>query len=302
MANSTPRLKQELLDAIGAADVEELFAQIPAAHRLQGGARPAAGARVRGRARRHLSTCSRATTTCERNLSFLGGGCWQHHVPAICDEIVAPQRVPDPVWGTPSSDHGRNQAWFEFASQLGELIEMDFVGLPVYSWGCAAGHAIRMAARLTGRSEVLVPRAIDPERLAVIRTYCEPPEMAGHVEVELVDHDAATGRLDLADLAREALDRAPPPSTSRTPASSARSRRARRRSPRSRAAPAPRRSSASTRSRSASLAPPSEYGADIVVGSDHNRSASTCPAAAARAASSPPATRSATRASTRRST
>ena len=32
---------------------------------------------------------------------------------------------------------------------------MDFVGLPVYSWGCAAGHAIRMAARLTGRHEVL---------------------------------------------------------------------------------------------------------------------------------------------------
>ena len=37
---------------------------------------------------------------------------------------------------------------------------MDLVGLPVYSWGCAAGHAIRMAARLTGRREVLVPRAI----------------------------------------------------------------------------------------------------------------------------------------------
>ena len=56
------------------------------------------------------------------------------------------------MWGTPSSDHGRNQAWFEFASQLGELLELDFVGLPVYSWGCAAGHAIRMAARMTGRS------------------------------------------------------------------------------------------------------------------------------------------------------
>ena len=45
----------------------------------------------------------------------------------------------------PQSDHGRNQAWFEFASQLGELVEMEMVALPVYSWGCAAGHAIRMA-------------------------------------------------------------------------------------------------------------------------------------------------------------
>jgi glycine dehydrogenase subunit 1 len=78
---------------------------------------------------------------------------------------------------------------------------MEVVQLPVYSWGCAAGHAIRMAARITGRNRVLVPRLIDPERLAVIRTYCQPPEMAHHIAVDLVDADMATGRLDLADLA-----------------------------------------------------------------------------------------------------
>ena len=76
------------------------------------------------------------------------------------------------MWGTSSSDFGRFQAWFEYASQLGELLDLDFVGLPVYSWGCAAGHALRMAARLTGRSTVLVPRALDPERMAVIANYC----------------------------------------------------------------------------------------------------------------------------------
>ena len=34
MANSVPELKQEMLDAIGADSIEELFAQIPAAHRM----------------------------------------------------------------------------------------------------------------------------------------------------------------------------------------------------------------------------------------------------------------------------
>jgi glycine dehydrogenase subunit 1 len=84
---------------------------------------------------------------------------------------------------------------------------MEFVGLPVYSYGCAAGHAIRMAARMTGRHEVLVPAWTDPERLAVIRTYCEPREMARHIDVVLVDHDPATGLLDLADLERKLSDR-----------------------------------------------------------------------------------------------
>jgi glycine dehydrogenase subunit 1 len=42
-----------------------------------------------------------------------------------------------------------------------------------------------------------------PERLAVIRTYCEPREMARHIDVVLVEHDPATGLVDPADLARK---------------------------------------------------------------------------------------------------
>jgi glycine dehydrogenase subunit 1 len=84
---------------------------------------------------------------------------------------------------------------------------MDFVGLPVYSWGCAAGNAARMAARLTGRDQLLVPRSIDPERLAVMRNYCAPPELRNHVEVVLVDYAADTGRVDLADLERKLSER-----------------------------------------------------------------------------------------------
>jgi glycine dehydrogenase subunit 1 len=200
MPNSTPSAHRELLDAIGAPDVESLFVQIPAAHRLEGGLDLPPALASEASLRRHLLDLLARNETCERNLSFLGGGIWQHHVPAIVDEIARRSEFLTPVWGTPSSDHGRNQAWFEFASQLGELIGMDFVGLPVYSWGCAEGHAVRMAARLTGRSQVLVPATMSPERLAVIRTYCGSPELAGHVEVELVGHDAESGCLDLDDL------------------------------------------------------------------------------------------------------
>ncbi|MBA2474620.1 MAG: aminomethyl-transferring glycine dehydrogenase subunit GcvPA [Actinobacteria bacterium] len=200
MPNSTPELHRELLDAIGAPDVESLFVQIPAEHRLRGELDLPPALASEPALRRHLLDLLARNDDCERNLSFLGGGIWQHHVPAIVDEIARRSEFLTPVWGTPSSDHGRNQAWFEFASQLAELIGLDFVGLPVYSWGCAEGHAIRMAARLTGRSHVLVPATIAPERLAVIRTYCGVPELAGHIEVELVGHDPETGALDLDDL------------------------------------------------------------------------------------------------------
>jgi glycine dehydrogenase subunit 1 len=206
MANSVPEIKQEMLDAIGVSDLEELFAQIPDRHRLRGDLPlpPALTSEIA--LHRQLRDTLSRNETCEENLSFLGAGCWQHHVPAVCDEVVRRSEFVTPVWGTPSSDYGRNQAWFEFCSQLGELLALDFVGLPVYSWGCAAGHAVRMASRMTGRREVLVPRSLDPERLAVIRTFCEPRETASHLEVTLVDFDPATGRTDLDDLAAKIGD------------------------------------------------------------------------------------------------
>src|SRR5262249_13539018 len=150
--------------------------------------------------KRHLVSTLARNVTCERNLSFLGAGCWQHHVPAVVAEIVGRTEVLTSVWGSPQSDHGRNQAWFVFARPLCDHLRLEVVQLRVDGWGCAAGHAIRMAARLTGRHEVLLPALIDPERLSVIRNYCEPVEMARHIDVVALGHDKKTGGIDLKQL------------------------------------------------------------------------------------------------------
>jgi glycine dehydrogenase subunit 1 len=206
MANSTAAAKQSMLDAIGAASIEELFEQIPADHRTTRPLDLEPSLKSEQALKRHLLDLVGRNRDCEANLSFLGAGCWQHHVPAVCDEIAQRSEFTTAVWGTAQSDKGRNQAWFEFTSQLAELVDLDFVGLPVYTWGAAGGHALRMAARLTGRNEALYPASLDPERLAVFRTYCEPPEMPGHialVEVAVTDD----GRIDVDDLEAKISDR-----------------------------------------------------------------------------------------------
>lgn len=207
MANSTPEAKAEMLRAIGAPDIESLFAQIPAAHRFRGtpDLPPALTSEVA--LKRHMLDLLRRNEDCEANLSFLGAGIWHHHVPAIVDEIVGRTEFLTSVWGTPMSDHGRNQAWFEFCSMLGELVGMEFVGLPVYSWGCALGNAVRMAARLNGRREVIVPAGMDPERLDVLRQYAEPEGSAGHIAIVPVAFESASGMLDLDDLRGKLSDR-----------------------------------------------------------------------------------------------
>jgi glycine dehydrogenase subunit 1 len=200
MANDTPQARAEMLAAVGARDVESLFAQIPASHRLRGTLDLPPALPSEAALRRHMTELLAKNRDCEANLSFLGGGIWRHHVPAICDEIAGRSEFLTNVWGTPMSDHGRNQAWFEFCSQLGELVGMEFVGLPVYSWGCAVGNAVRMAARLTKRDEVLVPASMDTERLMVLRQYCQPEAMPGRIAVRTIAFDPATGRIDLNDL------------------------------------------------------------------------------------------------------
>lgn len=200
MANSAPGMIEAMLAEIGAKNVRELFEQIPEDHFRKAPLDLPPALVSEAELKRDLRAKLSRNEDCERNLNFLGAGCWQHHVPAVVDEIVGRTEFATNVWGSYQSDHGRNQAWFEYASLLGELLDMEVVQLPVYSWGCAAGHAIRMASRITARNKVLLPRLTDPERLSVIRTYCEPVAMASHIDVVLVEPDRATGRLDLADL------------------------------------------------------------------------------------------------------
>ena len=200
MGNSLPALKQQMLDEIGVGSIEQLFEQIPQDHRLRAPLDLPPGIRSELALRRHLTDMLSRNESADTHLTFLGAGCWPHHVPAVVDEIVGRTEFLTPVWGSAQSDFGRNQAWFEYASQLGELLNMEVVGLPVYSWGCAIGHALRMAARLTGRREIVIAEVFDPERLSVVENYCEPTDMPSHIKIRRVKVDAKSGLIDLDDL------------------------------------------------------------------------------------------------------
>src|SRR6187200_2431884 len=125
MPNSTPEAKARMMAAVGVSDIEVLFEQIPEEHLAVSGIDLPAGLRSEVTVRRHVGDLLRRNENCDEYLNFLGAGYWQHHVPAVCDEIGARCEFLTSVWGTPSSDHGRNQAWFEFASQLGALVGME---------------------------------------------------------------------------------------------------------------------------------------------------------------------------------
>ncbi len=194
--NSVPEIRAQMLEEIGISDIEELYRDIPDFLRFKGKLDLPGPLASEFALKKHVEEILAQNKTCEENLSFLGGGCWRHYVPAICDEINSRSEFLTAYAGEPYEDHGRFQALFEYESLMAELLDMDVVNVPTYDWAQAASTSLRMAGRITGRGQVLVAGSVSPDRMAVIRNYCQPV-----LNVRPVAIDPFTGLLDQQDLA-----------------------------------------------------------------------------------------------------
>jgi glycine dehydrogenase subunit 1 len=154
--------------------------------------------------RQHVETLLSKNKNINNMPTFLGAGCWSHCVPAAVDNIV--QRTEFLTSYTPYQpeiSQGILQAMFEYQSLICELTAMDVANSSVYDWASALGEAVRMAARLNKRTEVLMPKIIHPERLATLQTYVEPLGL----DIKSVGYDHITGLLNLDELKQKCSDK-----------------------------------------------------------------------------------------------
>jgi len=193
--NSVPEVKAQMLSEIGVSDIEELYEGIPEELRFRGNLNLPPPLLSEQALRSHVEQILSGNTTTAEYLSFLGGGCYRHYVPAICDEIVTRSEFLTAYAGEPYEDHGRFQALFEFESLMAELLDMDVVSVPTYDWCQAASTALRMAGRITGRKGALVADTVSPDRLSSMRNYCRSA-----MSIDMISHDPETGLIDIRDL------------------------------------------------------------------------------------------------------
>ncbi|ECF8727451.1 aminomethyl-transferring glycine dehydrogenase subunit GcvPA, partial [Salmonella enterica] len=198
--NTVPEVRDAMLKEIGLTSMEQLHDAIPDSLKLQR-KMDLPPAMNEYELRRHIDGLLAKNKHGGDYLNFLGAGCWQHFIPAVCDEINQRSEFVTAYAGEPYEDHGRFQALFEYQSLLAELVDMDVVNVPTFDWAQAASTAIRMAGRITGRKIVLLPRSVDPDKAAIIRNYCTPV-----MDIQYVDIDQVTGRMDLNDLRSKLSD------------------------------------------------------------------------------------------------
>ena len=182
--------------------MDELFSDIPDGVRLRRRLKLPEGA-SEYEVRRDLQERLGTNRTPPDTLCFLGGGVWPHYVPAAVEAITSRQEFYTAY--TPYQaevSQGMLQSLFEYQSLMCDLLGMEACNSSLYDWASAAGEAVRMAARVTGRGRVLIAGNAGPHRLSVIRTYTEP--MGLHLET--LDFDRSSGTLDADDLRHKLSD------------------------------------------------------------------------------------------------
>ncbi|MCC6790849.1 MAG: aminomethyl-transferring glycine dehydrogenase subunit GcvPA [Thermomicrobiales bacterium] len=184
-----------MLATIGVSEAAELYDGIPAALKLGRPLNLPPALPSERDLRRHVQGLLNQNTHCGEVLSFLGGGVWQHDIPAVCDEINSRAEFLTAYGGDTYADLGKYQAIFEFQSMIGELVGFDMVSAPVYDWAGATTSALMMAGRITGRKRVLLAGSVSPEKVAHLANVA-----AAQLSATMVGIDPATGLMDLNQL------------------------------------------------------------------------------------------------------
>jgi len=166
-----------MLAAIGVESVGELFAALPEGVRLHAPL-DLPEAMDEMSLMRHLGALAGRNTDASRSVCFLGGGVYDHFVPSVVDALISRGEFATSYTPyQPEFSQGMLQAIHEFQSLICLLTGMDLANASMYDGATAMAEAALMLVTATGRSEVVVSRAVHPHYRQVLRTYCEASDV-----------------------------------------------------------------------------------------------------------------------------
>ena len=145
--NSEPRVREAMLREIGVDSVDDLLGDIPEGIRMKSRMNLPEPFTAEADLKRHVEGILSRNITVGEYLSFLGAGCYDHHVPAVVDEVIGRSEFLTAYAGEPYEDHGRFQVLFEYQSMMAELLDFDVCNVPTYDGAQAAGTSLRMSSR-----------------------------------------------------------------------------------------------------------------------------------------------------------
>lgn len=184
----------EMLAALDAATLDELFDEIPAELRHSASASP-------GLKEMDIAELMAARARDNRPLlCFAGNGAYEHHIPAAVWAIAGRGEFYSAYTPyQPEASQGTLQVLYEYQSMMASLTGMDIANASLYDAASGLAEAILMAVRANRKSssrKVLIPRTVPAAYRAVAQTLVA----AQNLELIELPYDPATGRTDPAAL------------------------------------------------------------------------------------------------------
>lgn len=188
----TPGEVREMLAVIGAASVEELFADIPPELRPRSFNLPPGLP--------EMEVMARLETLAARNktdvVSFLGAGFYDHFIPKAVDALASRGEFSTAYTPyQPEASQGTLQAVFEYQTAVCRLLGMEMANASAYDGGSSIYEAMMMAVRKTRRTRLVICETVNP----IYRTMLDSYTLNLNLELVTVPH--ASGAPDLAALA-----------------------------------------------------------------------------------------------------
>src|ERR687893_991467 len=185
--------REDMLARIGVADIDALFADIPADRLLAG---PLDLPRRKGEleVERILARMAAKNVPASSVPFFVGAGAYKHHVPASVDHLI--QRSEFLTSYTPYQpeiSQGTLQMLFEFQTQVARLYGCEVANASMYDGSTAMWEAIGMARRITRRTKTLISSGLHPHYVSVAKTMARftgdvldtaLPELTGNTDAE----------------------------------------------------------------------------------------------------------------------
>ncbi|MBV5266700.1 aminomethyl-transferring glycine dehydrogenase subunit GcvPA [Pinisolibacter aquiterrae] len=162
--------RAEMLARIGVAEIDALYADVPADELL---VELPDLPRARGEmeVERIMSRMAAKNLTASAAPFFCGAGAYKHHVPATVDHLI--QRSEFLTSYTPYQPEitqGTLQVLFEFQTQVANLLGMEVANASMYDGSTGTGEAVLMAHRITKRRKAVLSGGLHPHYAEVVAT------------------------------------------------------------------------------------------------------------------------------------
>jgi glycine dehydrogenase subunit 1 len=168
---NTPEEQRAMLRAIGAQRIDDLLADIPSDVRLK---RPLdiPAALSEPDVKRLLAEIGKQNVSLDAAIAFLGAGNYQHLVPSLVPQLAGRSEFyTSYTQYQPELSQGMLQALYEYQTMVCEITGMDVANASLYDGATAVVEAALLSVGPSGRGEVLVSRALDPQYRATLATY-----------------------------------------------------------------------------------------------------------------------------------